>query len=205
MSGEDSHWQALVDRVHLGLPVVYPTSNLPALGCKPTSNALNELFRLKQRGNDMVVSLAVADLEQASEIVAVPKQAKQLFEDFPPSTLTLILPALKTLDSRVGGDSIAIRIITTEISRKLLTEVGPLTATSANISGMEPVADCQDAAEALGIESAGFIAGTCSNEPPTTLIRCDEYATLTSGEQLQVLREGIISKKEVNSWSMKMI
>jgi hypothetical protein len=67
------------------------------------------------------------------------------------------------------------------------------------------VADCQEAAEALGIESDGFIAGTCSNEPPTTLIRCDDYATLTSGEQLQVLREGMISQKEVNSWSMKMI
>ena len=203
MSGDVSHWQALVDRVNIGLPVVYPTSNLPALGCIPTSDALNELFTLKQRGHDMVVSLAVADLEQASEIVAVPKQARQLFEDFPPSSLTLILPALKTLDSRVGGDSIAIRIITTKTSRKLLTEVGPLTATSANISGVNPVADCQEAAEALGIES--FIAGTCSNEPPTTLIRCDDYATLTSGEQLQVLREGMISQKEVNSWSMKMI
>lgn len=205
MRGDDSHWQALVDRVHLGLPVVYPTSNLPALGCKPTSDALNELFRLKERGDDMVVSLAVADLEQASEIVEIPKQAKQLFEDFPPSTLTLILPALKTLDSRVGGNFIAIRIITTKISRKLLTEVGPLTATSANISGVKPVADCQQAAEALGIGPVSFIAGTCSNEPPTTLIRCDDYATLTSGEQLQVLREGIIRKKEVVSWSMKKI
>lgn len=205
MSGDVSHWQALVDRVNIGLPVVYPTSNLPALGCIPTSDALNELFTLKQRGHDMVVSLAVADLEQASEIVAVPKQARQLFEDFPPSSLTLILPALKTLDSRVGGDSIAIRIIVTKISRRLLTEVGPLTATSANISGVSPVADCQEAAEALGIESTGFIAGTCSNEPPTTLIRCDDYATLTSGEQLQVLREGMVSQKEVNSWSMKMI
>ncbi|MCS5526967.1 MAG: L-threonylcarbamoyladenylate synthase [Candidatus Poseidoniales archaeon] len=205
MSGDDSHWQALVDRVNIGLPVIYPTSNLPALGCIPTSDALNELFKLKQRGHDMVVSLAVADLEQASEIVDVPKQARQLFEDFPPSSLTLILPALKTLDSRVGGDSIAIRIITTESSRKLLTEVGPLTATSANISGVNPLADCQEAAEALGIESNGFIPGTCSNEPPTTLIRCDDYATLTSGEQLQVLREGMISQKEVNSWSMKRI
>jgi len=153
----------------------------------------------------MVVSLAVADLEQASEIVAVPKQARQLFEDFPPSSLTLILPALKTLDSRVGGDSIAIRIITTEISKKLLKEVGPLTATSANISKVNPVADCKEAAEALGIGPTGFIAGTCSNEPPTTLIQCDDYATLTSGEQLQVIREGMISQMEVNSWSMKMI
>ena len=205
MSGDDSHWQALVDRVNQGLPIIYPTPNLPALGCKPTSDALDELFRLKQREDDMVVSLAVADLEQASEIVEIPKEARKLFEGFPPSTLTLILPALKTLDKRVGGDSIAIRIITTGICGKLLREVGPLTATSANISGVKPVADCQKAAEALGMSPISFIAGTCSNEPPTTLIRCDDYATLTSGEQLQVLREGIISKMEVNSWSMKKI
>ena len=57
MSGDDSHWQALVDRVNQGLPIIYPTPNLPALGCKPTSDALDELFRLKRRGDDMVVSL----------------------------------------------------------------------------------------------------------------------------------------------------
>ncbi len=205
MSGDDSHWQALVNQVNLGLPIVYPTPNLPALGCKPTSDALDELFRLKQRGDDMVVSLAVADLEQASGIVKIPEQARNLFEYFQPSTLTLILPALKTLDKRVGGDSIAIRIIATGISSKLLREVGPLTATSANISGEVPLADCQKSAEALGMGQDAFIPGTCSNEPPTTLIRCDDYATLISGEQLQVLREGIISQKEVNRWSMKKI
>lgn len=153
----------------------------------------------------MVVSLAVADIEQASEIVEVPNQARQLFADFPASTLTLILPAIKSLDSRVGGDSIAIRIISTSISQQLLRQVGPLTATSANISGVEPLADCYQAATALGIGEDGFLAGACSGAPPTTLIRCDDYATLTSGEQLQVLREGMISQSEVKAWLMKKI
>jgi L-threonylcarbamoyladenylate synthase len=201
----DSQWDTLVEKVLSGLPIVYPTPNLPALGCLTTTAALDELFRIKNRSPEMVVSLAVADVEQAKEIVDVPEQAKQLLSDFPTGSITLILSAKKTMDARVGGEKVAIRVISTEISQQLLRTVGPLTATSANVSGIAPVSNCLVAARALGLNEKQCLSGYCSGEPPSTLIRCNDYAALVSGKQLEVLREGCISKEEVNAWSMKMI
>ncbi|MDP7312318.1 MAG: L-threonylcarbamoyladenylate synthase [Candidatus Thalassarchaeaceae archaeon] len=195
---------AIVKQVLDGFPVIYPTSNLPALGCIPTTEALDRLYELKQRAPEMKVSLAVADLKQAGEIVEISPNVVRLLSDFPPSSLTLVLPAIESMDERVGGNEIAVRVIDTPISQQLLKTVGPLTATSANLSGIKPETDCASAALSLHLDSTAAIASYCSGGPPSTLIRCDDYADLMSGEQLQVLREGIVSKSEVKSWSMKM-
>ena len=61
-----------VEWVLSGKCIVYPTSTLPALGCIPDSRALDELFEIKSRSGDAPVSLGVADLNQANDIVEVP-------------------------------------------------------------------------------------------------------------------------------------
>ena len=195
---------AIVKLAFDGYPVIYPTPNLPALGCIPTTGALDRLYELKQRAPEMKVSLAVADLKQAAEIVEICPNVTRLLSDFSPSSITLILPALEPMDERIGGNEIAVRVIDTPISQSLLKRVGPLTATSANRSGIKPETNCESAALSLDLDSDAVIASNCSGGPPSTLIRCDDYAGLMSGEQLQVLREGIVSKSEVMAWSMKM-
>ncbi len=195
---------AIVRRVRSGFPIIFPTTNLPALGTIPSRDALDRLYELKERPAEMKVSLAFASLEQAGEWVVVPESVVSLFSSFPSGVLTVVLPALREMDERVGGEEVAVRIVECEPSRSLLLEVGPLTATSANPSGEEPLADCLKAANSLGISEHHVVHGVCSGDPPTTLIRCDDYGSLTSGEQLQVLREGIVSEEEVRKWSTRM-
>ena len=65
----------IVERVLQGLPVVYPTSTLPALGCLPQPDALDSLFELKKRSTTKIVSLGVCDLNQASALVEIPTAA----------------------------------------------------------------------------------------------------------------------------------
>ena len=62
----------IVERIRAGLPVVYPTSTLPALGCLPQTDALDSLFEIKNRPETKIVSLGVCDFEQAAELVVVP-------------------------------------------------------------------------------------------------------------------------------------
>ena len=73
----------LVERVQQGLPIVYPTSTLPALGCLPQSDALDSLFDLKGRSETKIVSLGVCSLEQAAELVEIPDVAKEILGAFP--------------------------------------------------------------------------------------------------------------------------
>ena len=194
---------ALVERVKAGYPVVYPTTTQPALGCLPTPKALDRLFETKGREMGAKVSLGVANLEQAESLVQVHTNVKHLLASFPQGSLTLILPAKKTLDERLGGDAVAVRVLVDGRARALLNTVGPLTATSANRSGEVPSKETLDAARALSLDDDHCIPATCPGGLPITLIRCDDYAALSFGQELEVLREGVVSKQEVLAWSKK--
>ena len=115
--------------------VVYPTSTLPGLGARPTPQGLDAVFALKARDDRKPVSLAVRNLQQAGALVHIPEMAHALVEAFPPGSLSLILPAREAQDARLGGQAIAVRCVVDPIALALVDAVGPITATSANMSG----------------------------------------------------------------------
>ena len=193
----------IVERVFEGLPVVYPTPTLPALGCLPQSDALDSLFELKKRSDTKIVSLGVCDLEQAADLVEIPNIAIEILDSFPPGSLTLILPAIETLDPRLGGDHVAVRVLADARARKLVSETGPLTATSANPSGDEPASDCETAAEILNLPRSAAFAGQCVGGAPSTLIRWNVSEDALQDSDWTVIREGKIRAEEIQAWSMQ--
>ncbi len=193
----------IVEHVLKGLPIVYPTSTLPALGCLPQNDALDTLFELKNRPETKIVSLGVCDLEQASEIVEIPNIARDILNSFPAGSLTLILPALKTLDHRLGGESVAVRILADGRARKLVSMTGPLTATSANLSGDNPVSDCSVAGEILNLPEVAIFPGKCVGGAPSTLIRWNVSGDASQYSNWTIIREGTVSEEEIQAWSMK--
>jgi L-threonylcarbamoyladenylate synthase len=193
----------LVERILEGLPVIYPTSTLPALGCLPQPAALDSLFEIKKRPETKIVSLGVCDLEQAAGIVTIPDIAKEILDAFPEGSLTLILPAIETLDPRLGGDSVAVRVLADARARKLVSVTGPLTATSANPSGDEPVSDCEIAAKVLDLPSSATLPGKCVGGAPSTLIRWNVSGDASQDSEWTIIREGKVSAKEIQAWSMK--
>ena len=193
----------IVERVLEGLPVVYPTTTLPALGCLPQSEALDALFELKKRSETKIVSLGVCDLEQAANLVEIPDIASEILDFFPAGSLTLILPAIETLDPRLGGDDVAVRVLADARARKLVSETGPLTATSANPSGDEPASDCETAAEILNLPRSAAFAGQCVGGAPSTLIRWNVSEDALQDSDWTVIREGKIRAEEIQAWSMQ--
>ena len=191
-----------------GKCIVYPTTTQPALGCLPEPAALDTLYELKQRPADMPVSIGVTSLEQAAALVEVPPDVHSILADFPEGSLTVVLRAHKTLDARLGGDNVAIRVVAHPVAKELLAITGPLTATSANRSGEIPVSDCDKAAQLLstsGEEGIGSISGTCSGEMPSTLIAWYSVYGSTELSDIEVLREGVVSKEEILIWLKKGI
>ena len=180
--------------------IVYPTSTLPGLGCLPVSSALDNLFAIKKRTADMPVSLGVASLEQVQSLVTIPKKALALQKKFPLGSITLVLPTNKIdLDSRLGGSHIAIRVFSHPIARELAQRVGPIVATSANISGEEAREDCQEAAISLFLSGKHYISGLCKGRLGSTFIKVDKKDDDDDWEAT-VIREGIIPVEDVNEW-----
>ena len=185
--------------------IVYPTSTLPALGCTLTSESLDELYKIKKRPAKMIVSIGVSNLKQASELVHLTHDLENFMSAFPEGSLTIILPAKKTLDSRLGGEKIAIRVLADPVAKEFIEKTGPLTATSANISGSEPLRDCEMAAKTLSSSEnmVSYISGTCSGGVPSTLIAWYTVCKSPNGNEIEVLREGLVGEKEIQEWWKK--
>jgi L-threonylcarbamoyladenylate synthase len=179
--------------------IVYPTSTLPGLGCLPVSSALDNLFAIKKRPENMPVSLGVASLVQAKSLVVLPEKALALQKKFPLGAITLVLPSCDSdLDYRLGRTHIAIRVFSHPSARELARRVGPIVATSANVSGVEAKTDCKEATISLSLPENYCVPGICRGGLGSTFIKIDDKE---DGEwEATVIREGIIPVNDVNEW-----
>ena len=196
-----------VSSLRRGMCVVYPTSTQPALGCLPTSEALDLLYSLKNREDKQPVSLAVANLEQAKRIAHVPDSVVSMLDHFPTGSITVILDSRSALDERLGGERVALRVVSHDTAVRLIEEVGPITATSANISGIPPEDDPATAARSLSTDGSHipFVSGLCGGGVPSTLISWQSSTHSPDTTGTKVLREGLVKKSEVFDWLKSQI
>lgn len=180
--------------------VVYPTSTLPGLGCLPNSDALDNLYRIKNRPKSQPVSLGVASLKQAEQLVYVPQIAREILDAFPKGSITLILDAIETLDERLGGNRVAVRVLSDERGLALVKEIGPITATSANHSGVEPMYSTTLAAKALELDEQSIIAGNCPGGVPSTILSIEKSKVNYADFTVTIMREGVVPRNDVETW-----
>ena len=157
---------------------------------------------MKERAHSIPVSIGVANLEQAEDLVEVPDLVRILLNDFPRGSLTVVLKAHETLDSRLGGVNVAIRVVSHPVAKEFLRKTGALTATSANPSGEDPLYDCESAARILSTSKrpVGSIAGMCGGGAPSTLIAWHTVCNTPESFGIEVIREGKVSSEAVISW-----
>jgi L-threonylcarbamoyladenylate synthase len=184
--------------------VAYPTSTLPGLGCLPTKKGLDTLFDIKKRPVNQPVSLGVASIKQAEKIVNIPQFAISLLDDFPLGSLTLILDAKETLDSRLGGERVAVRVFADAVAKKLAEVVGPITATSANPSGVVPSSNVALAAQSLNLEKISILDGDCPGGDGSTILSIEKNRVSNAGFSVTIMREGVVPQADVVSWMRKM-
>ncbi|MFL2975437.1 MAG: L-threonylcarbamoyladenylate synthase [Candidatus Thalassarchaeaceae archaeon] len=192
----------IIEWVRSGKCIVYPTSTLPALGCIPETSALDALFEIKGRPRSAPVSLGVANLSQASKIVEVTDDVYEILEEFPDGSLTIVLSPINEMDYRLGSRGVAVRVVSDPRARELLLRTGPLTATSANQTGEDPLLDCIAAADSLCTSEHTVLGidGECHGGLPSTLIAWHTVCSTPESLKIEVVREGKISSEEVLAW-----
>ena len=195
----------LVARLEAGHVIADPTSTLEGLATLREKTGLDDLYQLKQRPANQPVSLGVHWLERASEFVDVPSSAEALLASFPQGSLTLILDAIEPLDPRLGGSRVAVRVLAHPTARALVKRVGPVTAPSANASGVAPLASSHAAGVELGLAPASILEGDCPGGKGRTLASLTKDASHPSGYSVTIMREGVVPANEVVSWMLKRV
>ncbi len=156
--------------------------------------ALERLFMLKGRRREKPFPLIIGSTETLSLIATrVWPAASKLMLAFWPGPLTLLLNARDGLSGLISKDGkVAVRVPGPSFALELAKSVGfPVTATSANPSGLAPAADARGVQDYFGDE-VDLIAdgGMAPGAPPSTIV------DTTEGD-IKILREGAISLEEI--------
>ena len=124
----------------------------------------------------------------------VSSAASVLMDAFWPGPLTLILPAREHISEYItaGTHTVAVRMPGESFALHLAqTAHFPITATSANLSGLPPARDIETVLGYFGDRIDLIIdAGPTPGGLPSTIVD-------TRGAALKVLREGVIGRKSL--------
>jgi L-threonylcarbamoyladenylate synthase len=201
------NWPVAVNRQSLdhavtllrsGGVVAFPTETYYGLAVDPfNSRALERLFRVKQRPSKLPILVLVAGMDHLPLLTRkVPAIYHQLIDCFWPGPLTLVCPALPSLPSQLTGNTgtIAIRQSPHATANALIaTFDGPITATSANITGFPAAVSAVDVARMFDTEIDLILdGGTTPGGRGSTLIGIDKDA-------LFCIREGKIGFSAVQN------
>lgn len=131
--------QEAVKVLHRDGLVVYPTDTIYGLGADALSDeAVMEVYEAKHRLLSKPISIAVSDRDMLGALAVVTPVAETFIEQFLPGPFTVVLKAKKLLPAMLTGGTgmIGIRIPAHPIALELIRQFdGPITATSANLSG----------------------------------------------------------------------
>ena len=122
-----------------GLPIIFPTDTLPAIGCLPKFSEI--IYEFKKRDRDKPLILMGSEHKQLIDYVH--ESAKEDYENIAskywPGALTMVVPASEKQTSILTSNdlTLGLRIPNSYIAQSLMRETGPLLTSSANISGFK--------------------------------------------------------------------
>ncbi len=137
------------EAIRSGEVVAYPTETVYGLGVDPFNEvALAKLFELKGRPDTKPILLIVESVRQLDRVaLEVSEAARRYMETFWPGPLSLLFPRRPELPLTLtaGGEKVCVRCPGLETARRLCALAGgPITSTSANLSGDPPIIDSAD-------------------------------------------------------------
>jgi L-threonylcarbamoyladenylate synthase len=182
--------------IRTGGIVAYPTETFYGLGvCYSDTPTLERLFLMKRRPKGKPMPLIIGDI--SSLAVVSPDTgalAPAIIGRFWPGPLTILFPAHPGLSDFITGGSgrVAVRVPGRSFALYLARNVGcPLTATSANISGMPPANSADEVAGYFGDAVDLLIdGGPTPGGKPSTIIDMSEGG-------ITLVREGVVPYEEI--------
>lgn len=181
--------------VRRGELVVLPTDTLYGIGADAFSpEAVHDLLAAKGRGRSMPTPVLIGSPNTLHGLVTdFSEQAWELVDAFWPGALTLVAKHQPSLAWDLGdtGGTVAVRMPLHPVAIELLTEVGPMAVSSANLSGHPAPEDCDAAREMLGDSVSVYLDGG-----PTPGIQPSSIVDVT-GKVPVLLRAGALTAEQL--------
>ena len=178
--------------VNDGELVAYPTETVYGLGADALDPAaVDAVFEAKGRDRDEPISLGVATVDAATEYVTVSDRERAFMDTFLPGPVTVVCQRRDPVPDvlTAGRDRVGIRVPDHDIARALLDVAGPLTATSANVSGEPSARRIDDIQEALRERLAVVLDGGPTPGGGSTVVDVARDEIIREGRQADAVAE----------------
>lgn len=191
-----------VEKLKNGGIIAFPTETYYGLGAKfDIEESLKKIYAMKNRPEEKALPLIIGEKGLLSDLVTkINSMANLLMDAYWPGPLTLIFPAKENLSEYItaGTHKVAVRIPGESFALALAEASGfPITATSANLSGLPPAMDADTILKYFGDEIDLIIdGGPAPGGLPSTIVD-------VTGDNMIVLREGAIRKEFLTSISVR--
>jgi len=175
--------------------IAMPSDTLYALVADARDDAaVQRVFEIKGRGADKALLLFAGSLVLAEQIAVFNDMARRLAHRFWPGSLTVVLPKAPGFESKAlaGGATVGLRVPDHPVALAVLRGLGgPVTATSANLSGGPDPVSAQEVRRQIGDAIDLVIdGGDCPIGTASTIVDC-------TGTEPMVLRAGLISEDTI--------
>jgi tRNA threonylcarbamoyl adenosine modification protein (Sua5/YciO/YrdC/YwlC family) len=175
--------------------VVLPTDTVYGIGADAfSSEAVGDLLDAKGRGRNMPTPVLIGSPNTLHGLVTdFSELAWELVDAFWPGALTLVAKHQPSLQWDLGDTrgTVAVRMPLHPVAIELLTEVGPMAVSSANLTGHPAPEDCDAAQEMLGDSVSVYLdGGPTPGNVPSSIVDVTREVPL-------LLREGAISADEL--------
>ena len=131
--------KSALETLKSGLPIIFPTDTLPAIGCLPKFAQV--IYEFKKRDRNKPLILMGSEHKQLIDYVhdSAKEDYEKLASKYWPGALTMVIPSSEKRNNIVTSKdlTLGLRIPNSHLARSLLKETGPLLTSSANISGLK--------------------------------------------------------------------
>lgn len=194
-TGHQEALAAATAAVGEGRLVVIPTDTVYGVGCDAfDATAVAALLAAKGRGRQMPPPVLVGSPRALDGLAQeVPAYARALADACWPGALTLIVLAQPSLSWDLGetNGTVALRMPDEPFALELLSAVGPMAVTSANLTGSPAATTIAEAAAMLGPAVSVYVdAGPSRGGAASTIVDC-------TGPAPVVVREGALPRARV--------
>ncbi len=191
---EETTLASAVQVLREGGVLVFPTETTYGIGCDArNAEAVARVFAIKGRPTGKGLPVLIPSLAFAESFVEVDDSARALTSRFWPGGVNMALPVKSdsVLSEACAQDGFqSVRVSSHPFAARLVREFnGPVVATSANVSGMDPLYSVESV-EANFVDQPDapdlvVDAGILPPQPPSTIAKI-------VGGRVQILRQGSV-------------
>lgn len=175
-----------------GGTAVYPTETVYGIGASIyIPEAVERVFEIKGRAHNMPLSVAVASFEMIGRVARIGEEDLTLLRKMLPGPVTVLVEKGPDLSDLVtaGSHLVGIRFPDHPMALELIGMTGPITSTSANLSGRPPPASIEELDPKIAMEVDFVLDGGRSRfARPSTLIDLAARRVIREGAGIERVR-----------------